>query len=159
MLCLQWNAAPWICSPVFCMRWSLLTNQSASQTLAMPISPRQERGSAVCGSARGYHRAASRRVTVGQFWEDDEHVCRMCVTNYILRNGVLHRYTMTIIIKIDISYDCRISLGDSLRILHHWYVNLNNVFCPLYPYITSNECWECDHNTHTNILSATPALS
>lgn len=62
-VCLQWNAAPWICNPVFCMRWSLLTNQSASRRLAMPISPRHEREGAL--SARGYHRAASPRVTAG----------------------------------------------------------------------------------------------
>lgn len=58
MLCLQWNAAPWICNPVFCMRWSLLTNQSASQRLAMPISPRHEREAALS--------VASREVTIEQ---------------------------------------------------------------------------------------------
>lgn len=45
---LRRNAEDWIWEPVFCMRWSLLTNQRTPLRHALPNGPRQESEKLVC---------------------------------------------------------------------------------------------------------------
>lgn len=45
---LRRKAEVWNWEPVFCMRWSLLTNQRAPLRLALPNGPRQESEELVC---------------------------------------------------------------------------------------------------------------